>query len=76
MSLFVQVCPLLFVFCFFTPMCLLYNASGISLYSTQGATGPDGPVGDKGVMGMKVKYSAMILVELRYCIISYSHDTG
>ncbi len=56
-------------------MCLLHNASGTSLYSTQGATGPDGPIGDKGVMGIKVKYSAVILVELRYCILSYSHDT-
>ncbi len=56
-------------------MCLLHNASCTSLYSTQGATGPDGPVGDKGVMGMKVKYSVMILIELSYCIISHSHDT-
>lgn len=56
-------------------MCLLLNASPNSLYFTQGARGPDGPVGEKGVMGMKVKCSAMILVELSYCIISYSDDT-
>jgi len=35
----------------------------------QGERGLDGPVGEKGVMGIKVKCSAMVLIELSYCVI-------
>lgn len=45
-----------------------------SMYSMQGERGPDGPVGEKGVMGMKVKCSAMVLIELSYCAISYRDE--
>lgn len=36
-------------------MCLFLNAILTSIYSTQGERGPDGPAGEKGVIGMKVK---------------------
>lgn len=40
----------------------------------QGERGPDGPVGEKGVMGMKVKCSAMDLIELSYSVISHTDE--
>jgi len=50
-------------------MCLILNAIPTSIYSMQGERGLDGPVGETGIMGIKVKCSAMVLIELSYCVI-------